>query len=105
MYSHVWHYIGPMYSQLCQRRAYIPGLSGLISLDGAHGASVDAVSGVLICTALLRLYVHKIMLLLMEARVARVRRVHPHPSGLYLYLIRSRRILSFSVHFTVFRAY
>ena len=29
MYSHIWHYIGPMYSQSCQRWANFPGLSGV----------------------------------------------------------------------------
>ena len=30
MYSHIWHYIGPTYSQSYQRWANFPGFSGLI---------------------------------------------------------------------------
>ena len=31
MYYHIWHYIGPMYSQSCQRWSNFPGLSGNLS--------------------------------------------------------------------------
>ena len=33
MYSHIWHYIGPMYSQLCQCWANFPSLSGSLGLE------------------------------------------------------------------------